>query len=211
MYLIPQKNLLNKEGGHQVTQQDPAASKAPNQMAKSALLSPSVSNRLLLSPVGQTISGQKRKTILQLNKSLDCPKEHFHVDRKYLDTINKLTSISKLTINELCHNKQHSVVCHTSWTRYGYQLKPKPTHSAVYIRVNLMSSKKAASHLSSYYTTRKRSGNNNSSGQQNQIRRGEGMLHNVNAVSATTAANVSDQQVIDVIGVSTEERLVKLP
>jgi hypothetical protein len=37
------------------------------------------------------------------------------------------------------------------------------------------------------------------------------MLHNVNAVSATTAANVSDQQVIDVIGVSTEERLVKLP
>ena len=36
------------------------------------------------------------------------------------------------------------------------------------------------------------------------------MLHNVNAVSATTAANVADQQVIDVIGVSAEERLVKL-
>lgn len=27
-------------------------------------------------------------------------------------------------MNELCHNKQHSVVCYTSWTRYGYQLKP---------------------------------------------------------------------------------------
>jgi hypothetical protein len=61
----------------------------------------------------------------------------------------------------------------------------------------------------SYCTTRKRS-ENNSSRQQNQIRQKEGMLHNVNAVIATTAANVADQQVIDVIGVSAEERPVKL-
>lgn len=37
-----------------------------------------------------------------------------------------------------------------------------------------------------------------------------GMLHNVNTVSATTAANVADQQVIGVIDVSAEERLGKL-
>jgi hypothetical protein len=129
-------------------------------------------------------------------------------ERERERTNNKLISISMLPIKELCHNKQHSGVCYTSWTSDGYQLKPSLHTVCLQSGKPHVKQKRRAICL---LTARLEKGRETTTARDNRTKSDKGKeCYNVNAVSSTTAANVADQQVIDVIGMSAEERLVKL-